>query len=124
MNKKIKSLPNQSNLEQIKADISALKSGMTICLRLSDFKEDKDIQDDNRANIKKLKEDFEDFQNNQNARWDIQKMIRKLEMLNNKVHDIEDRDLMNRKNMGNTSKAEDNYRFLYYKIFDEFNTLN
>ena len=122
MNKKIKSLPNQSDLEQIKTDISALKSGMNNSVRLSDFKEVKEIQDDNRANIKKLKEDFEDFQINQTASGDIQKMIRKLEMLNNKVHDMEEGDLMNRKNMGNTSKAEDKYRFLEYTIFDEFKT--
>ena len=51
-------------------------------------------------------------------------MIRKLEMFNNKVHDMEEGDLMNRKNMGNTSKAEDKYRFLEYTIFDEFKTLN
>ena len=122
INKKIKSLPNQSDLEQIKTDISALKSGMNNSVRLSDFKEVKEIQDDNRANIKKLKEDFEDFQNNQTASGDIQKMIRKLEMLNNKVHDMEEGDLMFRKNMGNTSKAEDKYRFLEYVIFDEFKT--
>ena len=45
-------------------------------------------------------------------------------MLNNKVHDMEDRDLMKRKNMVNTSKAEDKYTFLEYTIFDEFKTLN
>ena len=58
MNKKLKPLPYQSNLEQMKTDISALKSGMNICLRLSDFKEVKEMQDDNRDNIKNLKEDF------------------------------------------------------------------
>ena len=61
MNKKIKSLPNQSNLEQIKTDISALKSGMNNSVRIFDFKEVKGIKDDYRANIKKLKEDFEDL---------------------------------------------------------------
>ena len=61
INKKMKSLPNQSNLEQIKTDISALKSGVNNRVRLSDFKEVKEIKDDNRANIKNLKEDFEDL---------------------------------------------------------------
>ena len=49
-------------------------------------------------------------------------MIRKLGMLNNKVHDIEAGDLMNRKNMGNTSKPEDKYRFLGCTMFDGFKT--
>ena len=41
-------------------------------------------------------------------------------MLNNKVHDMGD--LMNRKNMGNTSNPEDKYRILEYTIFDGFKT--
>ena len=122
INKKMKSLSNQSDLEQIKTDISALKSGMNNSVRLSDFKEFKDILDDNRANIKKLKEDFEDLQNNQTESGDIQKMIRKLEVLNNKVHDMEEGDYINKKNNGNNSKYDDKYRFLEYKIFDEFKT--
>ena len=45
---------------------------MNNSVRLSDFKEVKEIQDGNRANINKLKEDdFEDFQNNQTSSGDI-----------------------------------------------------
>ena len=73
MNKKIKSITNQSNLEEIKTGISALKFGMNNSVRLSDFKEVKEMQDDNRFNTKKIKEDFEDFQNYQTASGDIQK---------------------------------------------------
>ena len=120
INKKIKSLINQIDIEQIKTDISALKSAMNNSVRLSDIKEMKDIQDENRINIKKIKEDFEDFQSNQTEIGDIQKMIRKLEYLNNKVHDMEEGDYMNRKNVGENPKVEDKYKYLEYKIFDEF----
>ena len=120
LNKKIKLLPNYSDLEQIKTDISALKSGMNNSVRLTDFKEAKEIQDENRATIKKLKEDLEDLLNNQTESKEIMGIKRKLEILNNKVHDMEENDFYsNKKNAGNTSK-EDRNRFVDYKIFDEF----
>ena len=121
INKKIKSLLNQSDLDQIKTDISALKSGMNNSARLTDFNYVKEIQDENRANIKKLREDFEDFQNNQSQGGDLQNLKRKVEILVSKVHGIEEVDYGNKKNIGNNSN-EDKYRFLEYKIFDEFKT--
>ena len=122
INKKIKSLPNQSNLEQIKTDITALKSGMNNSVRLSEFKEVKEIQDENRANIKKLREDLEDFQNGQVQIGEIVNIKKKLEVINNKVHDIEEGEyLINKKNVGNSTK-EDKNRYLDYRIFDEFKT--
>lgn len=122
INKKIKSLPNQSNLEQIKTDITALKSGMNNSVRLSEFKEVKEIQDENRANIKKLREDLEDFQNGQVQVGEIVNIKKKLEVINNKVHDMEEGEyLINKKNVGNSTK-EDKNRYLDYRIFDEFKT--
>ena len=119
INKKIKLLPTQSDLDQIKSDISALKSGMNNSVRLTDFNYVKEILDDNRANIKKLKEDFEDFQNNRSEGGDLQNLKRKVEILVNKVHDMEEGDYGIRKNTGSNSN-DDKYRFLEYKIFDEF----
>ena len=40
-----------TNLEEIKTDISAFKSGMNNCIGLSDFTEVKEIKENNRANI-------------------------------------------------------------------------
>ena len=119
INKKIKSLPAQSDLDQIKTDISALKSGMNNSVRLTDFNYVKEILDDNRANIKKLKEDLEDFQNNISECGDIQNLKKKVEILVNKVHDMEEDRYGNRKNLGGNSN-DDKYRFLEYNIFDEF----
>jgi len=118
--KKIKSLPNQSDIEQIKTDISALKGGMNNTVRLSDFKEVKEIQDDNRANIKKLKEDFEDFQNNQTENGEIQSFKKKIEVLANKVHELEENDYYSNKKFLNSSKLEDKNRFIDLKLFSEF----
>ena len=120
INKKLKSLPNQSDIEQIRIDISSLKSGMNNSVRLSDFKEVKEIQDDNRQNIKKLREDLEIFQNNQIDDGEIINIKKKLETLNNKIHDMEEGDYTSQKNLGNKVRPEDKNRYLDYKLFDEF----
>ena len=120
--KKIKSLPNQNDIEQIRTDISSLKSGINNSVRLSDFKEVKEMQEDNRSNIKKLREEFEDFQINQNENNDIQNIKRKLEIVINKVHDMEENDNQLNKKETNNSKTilDDKNKFLDSKTYDEF----
>jgi len=120
MYKKLKSLPNQSDLEQIKTDIISLKSAINNCARISDFKDLKDITDDNKMNIKKIREDFEDFQNSQTENIDIQSIKRKLEIVINKVHDMEEND--NKKINKNIAKTtvEDKNKFIENKNFDDF----
>ena len=120
INKKIKSIPNESDIEQMKTDISSLKGGMNNSVRLSDFKEYKDIIDENRTNLRKLKEDFEDFQNNQTETADFIMIKKKLEVLTNKIHDIEDNDYYSNKKCVNTSKIEEKNRYIDFKIFNEF----
>ena len=120
INKKIKSIPNQSDIEQMKTDISSLKGGMNNSVRLSDFKEYKDIIDENRTNLRKLKEDFEDFQNNQTETAEFIMIKKKLEVLTNKIHDIEDNDYYSNKKCSNTSKIEEKNRYIDFKIFNEF----
>ena len=120
INKKIKTLPSQANLEQIKTDISSLKSVMNNTVRMSEFKEIKEIQDETRLNIKRLKEDFEDFQNTHGENGELPNVKKQLEVMYNKLHDIEENDILfNKKNVGANSK-EDRNRFLDYRIFDEF----
>ena len=118
--KKIKSLSNQGDLEQIRTDIMSLKSAINICARISDFKDLKDITDDNKMNIKKIREDFEDFQNSQTENIDIQNIKRKLEIVINKVHDMEEND--NKKISKNVAKTtvEDKNKFIENKNFDDF----
>ena len=118
--KKLKSLPNQSDLEQIRTDIISLKSAINNCARISDFKDLKDATDDNKMNIKKIREDFEDYQNSQTENIDIQNIKRKLEIVINKVHDMEEND--NKKISKNVTKTtvEDKNKFIENKNFDDF----
>ena len=120
MYKKLKSLPNQGDLEQIRTDIISLKSAINNCARISDFKDLKDIIDDNKMNIKKIREDFEDFQNSQTENIDIQNIKKKLEIVINKVHDMEEND--NKKINKNIAKTtvEDKNKFIENKNFDDF----
>jgi hypothetical protein len=71
-------------------------------------------------NIKKIREDFEDFQNSQTENIEIQNIKRKLEIVINKVHDMEEND--NKKINKNVVKpiVEDKNKFIENKNFDDF----
>ena len=123
INKKIKTFFNQNDLDQIKSDISALKSGMSNYTLIPDFREVKDISEENKTNIRKLREEFEDWQSTQTENSEIVNIKRKLESVSNKVHDIVE-NVINKKGDKNTYKPNENdkYKFIEYKLFDEFKT--
>ena len=121
MNKKIKAILNQNDFEQIKADISALKSGMSNYVLIPDFKELKELSEENKKTISKIREEFEDFVNSQAENSEIINIKRKLESVSNKVHDIIE-NVINKKGDNNNSRsnANDKYKFIEFKIFEEF----
>ena len=88
MNKKIKALSNHNDIEQIKADISALKSSTSNYVLIPDFREIKELSEENKKTISKMREELEDFINAQSENSDIVNIKRKLESVSNKVHDI------------------------------------
>ena len=120
LNKKIKELNYENEIEQLKFDISALKSGIKNFVLLPDFKELKDLSDENNEIIRKVREDFEDFQIAQNVSKDITNINLKLESLTNKIHDINDR--LSKKGDKIVFKSNNDYiyKFVEYSIFDEF----
>ena len=120
INKKIKTIINQNDLEQIKSDISALKSGMSNYTLLPDFKEVKDTADENKVNIRRMREDFEDFQNTQTENTEIVNIKRKLELVTNKVHDMAENNTNKNNKNNNKLSVDDKNKFIEYKIFDEF----
>ena len=123
IHKKIKLLPNQKDLDQIRTDISSLKSGINNCVSLSDFKEAKELQEENTSNLKKLREEFEDFKFNQTEDKDIQSIKRKLEIFINKVNDLEDiNNQLNKKISDNNPKiiTDDKNKFLDSKSYNDF----
>ena len=120
-NKKIKVLLNQNDLEQIRADISALKSGTSNYVLIPDFKELKELSEENKKTMSKMREELEDFLNAQSENSDIVNVKRKLESVSNKVHDIVE-NVLNKKGDNKNSKSNENdkFKFIEFKIFEEF----
>ena len=121
INKKIKAILTQNDFEQIKSDISALKSGMSNYVLIPEFREIKDLSEENKKNLSKMREEFEDFQNSQTENSEIINIKRKLESVSNKVHDIVE-NVLNKKGDKNNYKTnlDDKYKFIEFKIFEEF----
>ena len=121
INKKIKSILNQVDFDQIKMDISALKSGMSNYTLIPDFREVKDLSEENKSNLRKIREEFEDFISNQTENSEIVNIKRKLELVTNKVHDIVENVLTKKGDKNNyKSNVNDKYKYIEYKIFEEF----
>jgi len=105
--KSVKIIPNQIGIEQIKLDISALKSALRNFASVSDLKESKEKEEDIQKQLNFLKEQFEDYISNNADHEDIQNVKRKMELLNSKTHDLEDNfQIMNTKlNTSNKNKV-------------------
>ena len=89
LEKDVKRLPNQLGLEQIKSDVTALKSGIGNCALSQDLKEAREKDDDMQKQINFLKDQFDDFTSNTADHEDLQNVKRKLELLNSKEHENE-----------------------------------
>ena len=120
----VKIIPNQIGVEQIKLDISALKSAIRNFALSSDLKESKDKEEDIQKQLNFLKEQFEDFVSNTADHEDLQNVKRKMELLNSKVHDLEENYQIvdNKLNIHNKNKTSviSNEKYLETQIFENF----
>ena len=124
LEKSVKILPNQIGAEQIKSDISALKSGIGNCALAQDLKESRDKEDDMQKQINFLKDQFEDFTSNTADHEDLQNVKRKLELLNSKSHETEtiQLDILNKLNQSTNShtKFTGSDKYLEVEKFEDF----
>ena len=122
--KSIKILPMQIGSEQIKSDISALKSGIGNCAQAQDLKEAREKEDDMQKQINFLKDQFEDFTSNTADHEDLQNVKRKLELLNSKAHENEtiQQDLLNKINQSSNSRTQFSGSDKYLEVikFEDF----
>ena len=120
----VKILPNQLGIEQIKLDISALKSGIRNFALVNDLKESKEKEEDIQKQLNFLKEQFEDFISNNADHEDLQNVKRKMELLNSKVHELDENyQLLSNKlniNSKNKTSVTSNDKYLETQIFDNF----
>ena len=124
LEKNVKILPNQMGIEQIKLDISTLKSAIRNCTLVNDLKESKEKEEDIQKQLNFIKEQFEDYISNNADHEDLQNIKRKMELLNSKVHELEENYqlLGNKLNVNNKNKTNiTSYdKYLETQIFDNF----
>ena len=124
LEKSVKIIPNQLGIEQIKLDISALKSGIGNFALASELKETKEKEEDTQKQLNFLKEQFEDFLSNNADHEDLQNVKRKLELANSKVHDLEENyQILNNKlnvNTKNKTSIISTEKYLETQIFENF----
>ena len=120
----VKKIPNQLGIEQIKLDISALKSAIRNCALINDLKESKEKEEDIQKQLNFLKEQFEDLISNNADHEDLQNVKRKMELLNSKVHELDENyQLLSNKlniNSKNKTSVTSNDKYLETQIFDNF----
>jgi len=126
LEKNIKTLPIQLGVEQVKSDISALKSGIGNCALAQDLKEAREKEDDMQKQINFLKDQFDDFTSNTADHEDLQNVKRKLELLNSKVHENETtiQDLLKQINQSSSSNTQftGSDKYLEVQKFEDFKT--
>ena len=122
--KNFKNIPNMIGLEQIKSDISALKSGMGNYATNQDMKDLKEKTEELERLVHFNKEQFDEYTSNQSDHDDIQNLKRKVELLNSKVHDMESvqQETLLKLNQSFAIRAQEvsNEKYLDIITFDEF----
>ena len=126
LDKFIKSFVQKSGIDQIKSDISSIKTSIWNCATLEDIKESKEKEDELQKQISILKEHLDDLSANQIDHDDYMSYKRKVESLINRINELDTNlaDILSRKNIG-LEKSKKNYqqnKFLEIKKFEEFKT--
>ena len=126
LDKFIKSYVQRSGVDQIKTDISSLKTAIWNCSTLEDIKETKEREDDLQKQISLLKESIDDLITNQIDRDDFMNYKSKVESLLHRLNELDNNlaDILSRKNMFEEKNKKNNgpNKFLEIKKFEEFRT--
>ena len=122
--KNIKNFPTQKEIDQMKSDVNALKSGISNCARISDCKELRENQEELLKHLNTLKDQLEELESNQVENSDLQNIKRKVESIVNKLHDKEETDLesVGKNTVQNKTKTTmiNSGIYLETKYFDDF----
>ena len=126
LDKFIKSFVQKSGIDQIKSDISSIKTSVWHCATLEDLKETKEREDELQKQISILKEHVDDLNENQIDHDDYMSYKRKVESLLNRINELDTNfaDILSRKNLGLEKNKKNNgpNKFLEIKRFEEFRT--
>jgi len=126
LDKFIKSFVQKAGIEQIKTDISSLKTSLWNCSTLDDIKEAKEREDELQKKISVMKEQIDDIIAKQIDHDDFMSFKRKVESLLNRTDELESNfdEILNKKNfvLEKNRKKVDTNKFLEIKKFEEFKT--
>ena len=126
LDKFIKSFIQKAGIEQIKTDISSLKTSLWNCSTLDDIKEAKEREDELQKKISVMKEQIDDIIAKQIDHDDFMSFKRKVESLLNRTDELESNfdEILNKKNfvLEKNRKKVDTNKFLEIKKFEEFKT--
>ena len=126
LDKYIKSCAKKDDIEDIKTDMSALKTKIWNCPTLEDMSETKEREGELQKQISNLRELVEDLNAKQMDRDDYLSYKQKVESLINKMKELGDSfaELSNKKNFGFEKNKKNNKanKYLELKNFEEFKT--
>ena len=126
LDKFIKSFVQKSGVDQIKTDISSLKTAVWNCSTLEDIKETKEREDDLQKQISVLKESVDELTTNQIDRDDFMNYKSKVESLLHRLNELDNNlaDILSRKNIISEKNKKNigQNKFLELKKFEEFRT--
>ena len=126
LDKFIKSFVQKAGIEQMKTDISSLKTSLWNCSTLDDIKEAKEREDELLKKISVMKEQIDDIIAKQIDHDDFMSFKRKVESLLNRTDELESNfdEILNKKNfvLEKNRKKVDANKFLEIKKFEEFKT--
>ena len=126
LDKLIKLFVQKGELDQIKNDISSVKTAIWNCSTLDDIKETKEREDELQKQISILKEHIDDLNAKQLDHDDYFNYKRKIESLINRMNELDMNftELLNKKNLKLEKKGKNNgqNKFLEIKKFEELKT--
>ena len=122
LDKFIKSFVQKAGIEQMKTDISSLKTSLWNCSTLDDIKEAKEREDELQKKISVMKEQIDDIIAKQIDHDDFMSFKRKVESLLNRTDELESNfdEILNKKNfvLEKNRKKVDTNKFLEIKKFE------
>lgn len=121
LEKAVKLIPVQINIEAVWKEINGIKDSMLQKVSLNEHRELKDIVSELQKQMAFLKDQLDTLLEDQSNQDEINQIKKKLEMMNNAIHNIKASDHeLNNNNSSSTKQQIDTTKFVEIQVFNEF----
>lgn len=121
LEKTVKLIPVQINIEAVWKEINGIKDSMLQKVSLNEHRELKDIVSELQKQMAFLKDQLDTLLEDQSNQDEINQIKKKLEMMNNAIHNIKASDHeLNNNNSSSTKQQIDTTKFVEIQVFNEF----